>query len=97
MDVAILYSGGKDSNYALASALEKGWNVKYLLSVKPTRTDCYLFHFATVEHTKIQAEILGIPHILVNCSIANPKKEAEIVKKVVEKNPVDVEALKVRR
>jgi len=89
MKVAILYSGGKDSNYALAYALEKGWDVAYLLSVKPTRTDCYLFHYATVEHTSMQAKILGIRHILVECDIADPKLEADIIRKVVEKNPVD--------
>ncbi len=89
MDVAILYSGGKDSNLALEFAIGKGWNVKYLLSVKPTRTDCYLFHYATVEHTEIQAEILGIPHVLVTCGVADPIKEAEIVRDVVKENPVD--------
>jgi len=89
MKVAILFSGGKDSHYALQYALEKGWDVEYLLSIKPTRTDCYLFHYATVEHTKEIAQILGIKHILETCSVADPKLEAEIVKKVVEKNPVD--------
>jgi diphthamide synthase (EF-2-diphthine--ammonia ligase) len=52
MDVAILYSGGKDSTFAIQHAAEKGWNIKYLISVKPTRKDCYLFHYATVELTK---------------------------------------------
>ena len=64
MKVAVLYSGGKDSNYAVEYALKKGWEIKYLLSVKPSRTDCYLFHFATVEHTELQAEALGIRHIM---------------------------------
>ena len=76
MDVAIMYSGGKDSNYAVKHALDQGWNIKYLLSVKPTRTDCFLFHFATVEHTNLQAEALGIKHNLLSCSVADPKKEA---------------------
>ncbi len=89
MKVAILFSGGKDSHYALQYALEKGWDVEYLLSVKPTRTDCYLFHYATVENTKELAQILGIKHILVPCSVADPKQEAEIVKNVVEKDKVD--------
>jgi len=89
MKVAILYSGGKDSNYALESAIEKGWEIKYLLSIKPNRTDCYLFHYATVEHTPIQAKLLNIPHILVPCSVADPILEANIVKEVVKKNPVD--------
>lgn len=89
MRVAILFSGGKDSHYALQYALEKGWDVEYLLSVKPTRTDCYLFHYATVENTKEVAQILGIKHILETCSVADPKLEADIVKKIVEKNPVE--------
>ena len=59
MNIAILFSGGKDSVNAIQLAKQKNWNIKYLLSVKPTRTDCYLFHFATVEHTKEIAKILG--------------------------------------
>ena len=86
MDVAILYSGGKDSTFALQHAKDKGWNVKYLISVKPTRKDCFLFHFATVEQTKELAKILKIPHFYVSCDVADPVKEADIVKKVVEKN-----------
>ena len=86
MDVAILYSGGKDSTFAIQHAREKGWNIKYLISVKPTRKDCFLFHFATVEQTKDLAKMLGIPHFYVKCSVADPVKEAEIVKDVVEKS-----------
>src|SRR3989338_8878467 len=85
MDVAILYSVGKDSTFAIQHAKEKGWNIKYLLSVKPTRKDCYCFHFATVEHTKELAEMIGIPHIYTTCSVADPVKEADIVKQIVQK------------
>ena len=85
MKVAILYSGGKDSTFAIDHALEKGWEIAYLLSVKPTRTDCFLFHYATVEHTPTLAKILGIRHILTSCDVADPKKEAEIVKNIVAK------------
>ncbi|MBI2143080.1 diphthine--ammonia ligase [Candidatus Woesearchaeota archaeon] len=83
MNVAVMYSGGKDSNYAVQHALENGWKIKYLLSVKPTRTDCYLFHFATVEHTPLQAEALGLKHYLLSCDVADAKKEAAIVEKFV--------------
>src|SRR3989344_1289151 len=89
MDVAILYSGGKDSTLAIEYAISKNWNIKYLISVKPTRTDCYLYHFATVELTKKMAEILNIKHFYTTCSDADPEKEAKIVKKIVEENPVD--------
>lgn len=86
MDAAILFSGGKDSTFALQHAREKGWNVKYLISVKPTRKDCFLFHYATVEQTMGMAKMLGIPHFYVKCKVADPVKEANIVKDVVESN-----------
>ncbi len=89
MEVAVMYSGGKDSTYAIEKCLEKKWKIKYLLSIKPTRNDCYLYHYATVEHTKDLAQILGIKHIYETCDVADPEQEAEIVRQIVEKNPVD--------
>jgi diphthine-ammonia ligase len=85
MKVAIMYSGGKDSTFAIEHAKENGWDVRYLISIKPNRKDCYLFHYATVEHTKELAKILKIPHILAKCSVANTEKEAAIVKEIVKK------------
>ena len=86
MDVAILYSGGKDSTFAIQHAKDKGWSIKYLISVKPTRKDCFLFHYATVEQTKELAKILDIPHFYVKCRVADPVREAKIVRDIVEKN-----------
>ncbi len=86
MDVAILYSGGKDSTFAIQYAKDKGWNIKYLISVKPTRKDCFLFHYATVEQTKDLAKMMQIPHFYVKCKVSDPVKEAEIVRDVVERN-----------
>ncbi|HLD43475.1 MAG TPA: diphthine--ammonia ligase [Candidatus Nanoarchaeia archaeon] len=83
MKVAVLYSGGKDSTYAIQFCREKGWDVRYLLSVKPTRKDCFLFHYATVEHTRKTAEMLGIRHRLISCSVADPVQEALLIQKVV--------------
>ena len=86
MDVAILYSGGKDSTFAIQHAKEKGWNIKYLISVKPTRKDCFLFHYATVELTKEFAKMMHSQHFYLKCKVADPVKEADIVKDIVEKN-----------
>ena len=91
--VAVLYSGGKDSNYAVEYCKKRGWEIMYLLSIKPNRKDCYLFHYATVEHTGLQARALGLKHILVECDVADAVKEAEIVKNVVEENMVDAVVL----
>lgn len=89
MKVGILFSGGKDSVYTVEYSMRKGWEIAYLLSVKPSRTDCYLFHFGGVEATPKIAKALGLKHIYVGCDVADPKKEAEIVSSVVKENPVD--------
>ena len=89
MKVAILYSGGKDSTYAIEHAIQKKWDIRYLLSVKPNRTDCYLFHYATVEHTKELANIIGIPHILTKCKISDAEKEAELIRSIIEEKQKD--------
>src|SRR3989344_3812906 len=57
---------------------------KYLISIKPNRVDCYLYHFATVELTKELSKILGYKHFYLNCNVADPEKEALIVKDLVE-------------
>ena len=88
-----MYSGGKDSTYAIQHCLEKGWTIKYLLSVKPTRTDCYLFHFATVEYTKELSSMLGFDHIYTTCDVADPQQEADIIKEIVKENIVDAVVL----
>jgi len=93
MDIAILYSGGKDSTFAIDWAKKEGHFIKYLLSVKPSRKDCFLFHYATVEHSKELAKQLGIQHVLVPCDVSDPKLEAQIVKDVVVVNPVDAVVL----
>ena len=89
MKVAILFSGGKDSAYAIEHALEKGWQIDYLLTVVPTRKDCYLFHYATTQNAAKIAEMLGLKHLTLKCDFANPLKEASLVKNLVEKNKVD--------
>ena len=87
-----MFSGGKDSTAAIEWAKQNGHEIAWLLSVKPTRKDCYLFHFATVEHTPTIAKALKLPHLLISCDVADPKAEAELVRKTVLDLP-KVEAL----
>ncbi|MBI2670873.1 diphthine--ammonia ligase [Candidatus Woesearchaeota archaeon] len=89
MKVAILFSGGKDSTFAIQHALEKKWEVEYLLSIKPTRTDCFLFHYATVEHTSKIAQIIGLKHYLLSCDFADSKRESNLIRDFVLEHKVE--------
>jgi ABC transporter with metal-binding/Fe-S-binding domain ATP-binding protein len=61
MIVSALFSGGKDSTYAVYLAQQQGWKVASLLTVVPKASDSYMFHYPNIRWTKLQAEALGIP------------------------------------
>lgn len=61
MRISALFSGGKDSAYALYLLQQQGWEVARLLTVIPKASDSYMFHYPNVKWTKLQAEAMGIP------------------------------------
>ena len=65
MNVAVLFSGGKDSTMALYNALELGEDVKYLLSMKSVNNESYMFHVPNIHLTDLIAQALDIPIISV--------------------------------
>lgn len=60
MDVAVLFSGGKDSTMAVYAAMEAGDEVRYLLSMKSRNDESYMFHVPNIHLTDLLAEALDI-------------------------------------
>ena len=54
-----LFSGGKDSNWALYQALENGFDIKYLLTVHPP-AGSYMYHVPATRVVPFVAESIGI-------------------------------------
>lgn len=61
MRVGVLYSGGKDSNYALHWAFLQGFDVCCLLTVYPPSDESWMFQYPGLDATVYQAEALGLP------------------------------------
>ena len=61
MNVAVLFSGGKDSTMAVYAALEAKEDVKYLLSVKSKNDESYMFHVPNIHITDLLSQALEIP------------------------------------
>jgi len=59
--VVLLFSGGKDSTYALWYAQMQGWDVQRLVTVFPENPESWMFHFPSLPWTSLQAEAIGIP------------------------------------
>jgi diphthine-ammonia ligase len=64
MKLVSLFSGGKDSVYALYKVIKEGHEIKYLVTVFSERQDSWMFHYPCIELTKLQSEALGIKQII---------------------------------
>lgn len=74
--VAALFSGGKDSNYALFCAMLYGWEVTHLVTVFSQSQESYMYHVPAIELTRLAAESTGIPLVEV---VTPPEPEVELI------------------
>ncbi len=61
MKLGVLYSSGKDSNYALYLMQKQGHEIKCLITIKSKNPDSFMFHTPNIEMTELQAESMNIP------------------------------------
>ena len=59
-----LYTGGKDSTYAIYKAMQMGHVVVRLITVIPESRESYMFHYPNLTFTQLQAEAMGIPQTI---------------------------------
>lgn len=76
MKVVSLFSGGKDSVFALWCTQMQGWDVEALITVFPGSKESWMFHFPAVKWTRLQAEAIGIPPVVVE---TKGEKENELI------------------
>lgn len=80
MNVAALFSGGKDSAFAIYQARKMGHDVKCLVTILAKSADSHLLHHPNVSSTKIQAEAMKIPQILLESKSDDTTDELELLK-----------------
>ena len=81
MRIACLFSGGKDSTYAVFWALSQGFE-PVLLTVSPEPYSM-MFHHPNIDATKLQAEAMGIKQEIIEVSEKNwEEKVTKALKKM---------------
>ena len=63
MKVAALFSGGKDSVFAIYIAKQFGWDITHLITLHPKKQDSWMFHSINIHLTEKLAEAIDIPLI----------------------------------
>src|SRR5665647_547989 len=74
MRLGVLFSGGKDSTFALHLAAEKE-EIACLITVVSKNKESYMFHTPNIDVTTLQAQALGLPLVSV---LTEGKKEEEL-------------------
>jgi diphthine-ammonia ligase len=74
MKLGVLFSGGKDSVYALAKAKEKH-EIAGLISIHSENKESFMFHTPNINLTEMQAKALELPIIIQN---TKGEKETEL-------------------
>ncbi|OYT40895.1 MAG: ATP-binding protein [Desulfurococcales archaeon ex4484_58] len=75
MKATVLYTGGKDSTYALHWGFLQGFDIVVLSSLIPLYEDSMLYHKPKLELLELQSRSLNIP--LEYIEIADPRYELE--------------------
>lgn len=89
MKLAALYSGGKDSTFAISCAQDLGHRVACLITMHPIADDSALFHYPNSWVTEYLADAMQIP--LMGFQVSGRSKEDEM--KAIEEAIVQVKSL----
>ena len=84
MDLAALFTGGKDSTYAIYLAQQQGHNVVCLITLKSKNSASYMFHTPAIDLTELQAEALELPLINADTKGVKEKELLDLEKAIVK-------------
>ena len=95
MKLGALFSGGKDSTYAMYLAQRQGHEISCLITLDPKSADSHLLHHPNVKWTKLQADSMGLPQFLVNLDSIETNDELDTLNDLIKKakHDFDIEGL----
>ena len=85
MKLASLFSGGKDSTYAIYVVQKQGHDIACLLSVFQKSDESHLLHHPNMEWTKLQSESMNIPQLLISSDSDNTDEELSKLEILLQK------------
>jgi diphthine-ammonia ligase len=84
MKLACLFSGGKDSTYAIHLAKKQGHDVVCLLSIFAKSEESHLLHHPNLRWTKLQSESMNIPQLTIISDSDETSDELIVMEKLLQ-------------
>jgi len=81
-NVGVLFTGGKDSCYALFLAKKEGHAVQCLITIESQNPDSFMFHTPSISQVRKQAEVLQLP-LIIQKTTGVKEEELEDLKKAI--------------
>lgn len=85
MKLASLFSGGKDSTYAIHLAQKQGHEVTCLLSVFTKSDESHLLHHPNLQWTKLQSRAMNIPQLTIHSDSDDTDNELVLLEQLLQK------------
>ena len=83
MKLAALFSGGKDSTYAIHLAKKSGHSVDVLLTIFPYNDESHLLHYPNIRFTSLQSKSMKIPQLTEKLTSTEPKNESDALDRLI--------------
>ncbi len=84
MKLGSLFSGGKDSTYAIYLAQKQGHQVTCLLSIFTKSEESHLLHYPNMQWTKLQSQSMNIPQLTINSESNETDDELFALEKLLQ-------------
>ena len=79
-----LYTGGKDSAYALYLMKQRNYDISCIISIKSKNQDSYMYHTPEIDRVKEHAHKMDLPLILIETT-GEKEEELKQLKEALEK------------
>ena len=83
MNLAALFSGGKDSTFSIYQAQHVGHTVKCLVTILASSDESHLLHHPNGKITNLQAQSMKIPQIIIEAQSNKTETEIECIKEAL--------------
>lgn len=94
LKLGVLFSSGKDSNYAMHVMQQQNYSIECLITIKSQNQDSYMFHTPNIDLARLQAEAMGMP-LIEELTKGEKEKELDDMKNAIirAKNEFGIEGI----